>query len=325
MNDESLPSPHNRFFLQTFSELELASALLANHLPPATLAKLDLKSLRLASGSFIDDELRETSSDLLFEVDRVECDETVLVYVLTEHKSYQDRLTPFQLLKYMVRIWENRLRDSKCLCVIIPLVVYHGSTPWTTSLTLDDIIQAPEELQRYVPQFALDLLDLSSLSDEELGKDEHLKPILLLLKYIRSPTLADRLVELMGMMVDLTEQGYGADFLKTVIIYLATGTTQLERGDLIDAVRVTLKEQGETLMPTIAQQWAKEAREEGRQEGIIAGQICLLESLLEKPITPEQELANRPLSELDARLQQLQQEFSDHRKKDVKGNRDMEL
>ncbi|MCC7337557.1 MAG: Rpn family recombination-promoting nuclease/putative transposase [Pirellulaceae bacterium] len=79
MNDESLPSPHNRFFLQTFSELELASALFANHLPPTTLAKLDLKSLRLASGSFIDDELRESSSDLLFEVDRVDCDEKVLV------------------------------------------------------------------------------------------------------------------------------------------------------------------------------------------------------------------------------------------------------
>ena len=163
------------------------------------------------------------------------------------------------------------------------------------------------------------MLDLSGLSDEELGKDEHLKPILLLLKYIRSPRLAERLVELMRMIADLAEQGYGVDFLKTVIIYLATGTTQLEGGDLIDAVRLTLKEQGETLMPTIAQQWAEEGRhvgrQEGRQEGRIEGQICLLESLLEKPITPDQELANLPLSELNARLQQLQQEFSNQRQK----------
>lgn len=319
MNDESLPSPHNRFFLQTFSKLELASALLADHLPPATLAKLDLKSLRLTSGSFIDDELHETSSDLLFEVDRVDCDEKVLVYVLTDHKSYQDRMTPFQLLKYMVRIWENRLRDGKPLCVIIPLVVYHGETRWTTSLTLDDIIQAPMEFRRYVPQFALDMLDLSDLSDEQLGKSEHLKPILLLLKYIRSPTLADRLVDLMRMIADLTEQGYGVDFLKTVVIYLATGTTQLNRGDLVDAVHITLKEQGESLMPTIAQQWAEEGRQkgrqEGRQEGKIEGQICLLESLLGKPITPDQELANLPLVELNERLRQLQLEFSDRRQK----------
>lgn len=159
------------------------------------------------------------------------------------------------------------------------------------------------------------MLDLSGLSDEELGKDEHLKPILLLLKYIRSPRLAERLVELMRMIADLAEQGYGVNFLKTVIIYLATCTTQLERGDLIDAVRLTLKEQGETLMPTIAQQWAEEGRHVGRQEGRIEGQICLLESLLEKPITPDQELANLPLSELNARLQQLQQEFSNQRRK----------
>ncbi len=105
MNDESLPGPHNRFFMQTFSQLDLAAALLANHLPPATLAMLDLDSLRLATGSFIDDELRESSSDLLFEVSRVKDEKTVLVYVLTEHKSYQDSLAPFQLLKYMVRIW----------------------------------------------------------------------------------------------------------------------------------------------------------------------------------------------------------------------------
>jgi len=310
MNDETTPGAHNRFFLQTFSRLELAAALLANHLPAATLANLDLDSLGLVSGSFVDDELRETSSDLLFSLNHIDSDETVLVYVLTEHKSYQDRMTPFQLLKYMVRIWEQRLRDSLPLCAIIPLVVYHGENQWTTSRTLDDIIKAPLELQRYIPHFDLDLIDLSGLSDEELSQDERLKPILLVLKYIRNDSLSDRVLELMAMVVANYGQEEGLAFLRKFIIYLATGTTQVDRADLVNAVRVTLKDKGERLMPTIAQQWADEARQEGRQEGVIAGQISLLEQLLGRPVTAMEDLTAQSLPQLGAQLQELQKEFS---------------
>ncbi|MEX1026898.1 MAG: Rpn family recombination-promoting nuclease/putative transposase [Candidatus Paceibacterota bacterium] len=42
-------------------------ALLAEHLPAKVLRCLDLESLRLVDGSFVDEELRRSQSDLLFE------------------------------------------------------------------------------------------------------------------------------------------------------------------------------------------------------------------------------------------------------------------
>ena len=45
------------------------------------------------------------------------------VYILFEHKSYADRLTSFQLLRYLVRIWERMLRQGEPLAPVIPLVL----------------------------------------------------------------------------------------------------------------------------------------------------------------------------------------------------------
>jgi len=327
METSPLPGPHNRFFLQVFSRLEFASSFLRNHLPPETLANLDLSSLRLASGSFQDDELRETEADLLFKIDRVDSEEPVLVYVLTEHKSYPDAMMPFQLLKYMVRVWERDGRDNEKLRPIIPIVIYHGETRWTTARSLRKTITAPENLVKYIPDFQINLIDLGGMSDTELSSDEHLKPVLLLLKYIRSPTLTRRLVELLGLLSRVDRQYDGLDLLKSMLVYISTAGRHVTRDDLVDAVRFTFKEKGESLMPTIAEGWVEEGRQEGRQEGLqeglqegrqegrIAGQIQLFEGLLGRPESGLEQLLSRPMDELTKHLDQLRNEFTEQRGK----------
>ncbi|WP_082631344.1 Rpn family recombination-promoting nuclease/putative transposase [Gracilibacillus massiliensis] len=50
----------------------------------------------------------------------------------SEKKSYLSNNTPFQLLKYMMKIWEKKAIKEKTdkLPIIIPLVVYHGENQW---------------------------------------------------------------------------------------------------------------------------------------------------------------------------------------------------
>ena len=66
MADPNLPSPHNRFFQYSFSNLEVARNLLSSKLSSDTLDCIDPETLELVSGSFVDDQLRESQSDLLF-------------------------------------------------------------------------------------------------------------------------------------------------------------------------------------------------------------------------------------------------------------------
>ncbi len=59
--------------------------------------------------SFIDKDLKELYSDLLFQVS-LRDNSVGYVYILLEHKSYQEPSTAFHLLRYMVKIWEMSLK-----------------------------------------------------------------------------------------------------------------------------------------------------------------------------------------------------------------------
>lgn len=136
---------HDALFKSTFSQVEHAAGELRVVLPPALAARIDFTSLALCPGSFVDEALAQRHTDLLFSAKLA--GRTALLYVLFEHKSGPDELTAFQLLRYMVRIWEDFLKnqpDAKRLPPIVPVVVHHGAAGWTVLLAADRF--GPEDL-----------------------------------------------------------------------------------------------------------------------------------------------------------------------------------
>lgn len=61
-------NPHDRFFREVFSRLDLSREFLSQQLPAAIAAALDFATLDLRPGSFLDEELQQYFSDLLFRV-----------------------------------------------------------------------------------------------------------------------------------------------------------------------------------------------------------------------------------------------------------------
>ena len=100
--------PHDAFFKEVFSRAKTAKGELEAMLPKALVAELDFSTAQLHSGSFVDEQLRQRHSDLLWSV-RLRGREALL-YVLLEHQSRPDPLMPFRILRYMVRIWDRWLR-----------------------------------------------------------------------------------------------------------------------------------------------------------------------------------------------------------------------
>jgi len=88
------------------------------------------------------------------------------VYLLIEHKSYPDRLTALQVLRYVVRLWEKTLRETgqPGLPPVIPVVLYHGRTPWRVPERLSELPNAPEGLRAYQPELRYLLCDLGRYS-----------------------------------------------------------------------------------------------------------------------------------------------------------------
>jgi predicted transposase/invertase (TIGR01784 family) len=81
-----LRNPHDLFFRETFSRLEVARDFIAHYLPANVIAVLDLNTLELQKDSFVDADLRENFSDLLYRVQLGDGSEAN-VYLLLEHTS----------------------------------------------------------------------------------------------------------------------------------------------------------------------------------------------------------------------------------------------
>ncbi len=136
---------------------------------------LDLSTLVVRPGSFVDEELQQVHSDLLYAV-RTKGGGEGLVYVVFEHQSSFDATMPFRLLRYMVRVWERWLRDNpkaKKLPIVLPVLLHHGDGRWSVAPDFASILDAEpgllEAVRPFQPMFRFVLDDLTALSLEELA------------------------------------------------------------------------------------------------------------------------------------------------------------
>lgn len=97
--------PHDRLFRAVFSDASEAASLLQAALPDTVRNSFDWTTLTLVEGTFIDEDLRESQSDLLYQVEHVETGRPVSMYLLFEHQSSPDPWMRLRLLRYCCRIW----------------------------------------------------------------------------------------------------------------------------------------------------------------------------------------------------------------------------
>lgn len=275
----SISNPHDRYFREMFSDPAIVEDLLRNYLPAPAVDALDLATLALQQDSFIDEELRQHYTDLLYTV-RQRSGAAAQVYILFEHKSYADRLTSFQLLRYLVRIWERMLRQSESLSPIIPLVFYHGVAKWDAPRSLADLLSGAEGLEGYAPTFAYELLDLSAIPEQQIKGEVLLRAVLLAFRSVLRPGVGARLFDIVRLMSELTPERSALQYIETMLRYLVAAPSDLT----IDQIRTVLetvgKEKRTMLISPAAQEWLEQGREEGLERGLERGKRQLLLDLI---------------------------------------------
>ena len=183
-------NPHDKFFKENFSQLEIIRDFLRNYLSQDVRDLLNLDQITLQKDSFIDNEYKEHFSDLLFMVP-MKNGENAYIYLLFEHKSFHDSWVSLQLLRYMVRIWERDAKDIKTsvLKPIIPIVIYHGEQEWSVSTEFAALFPDCGELRMHLPNFQYLIYDLPRIQDEEIIGEYKLRIAIWILKYIFNPEL----------------------------------------------------------------------------------------------------------------------------------------
>ncbi len=272
---EIVSSPHDGFFRFIMEQPENARSWLEDYLPPAILAKLDLSTLEISKDTFIDKKMSRYASDILYHV-RMQ-GKPAFIYTLFEHKSYYDPLLVFQLLKYMIRIWELFLKknpDADTLPVIIPLIIYHGREKWPEDRRFARLFGDIEGLEMYIPEFQFQLNDYSHLPDEEIKGNIQLRLLLMMFKYISRPDLAHKLPDIIRLLLDISGKERFTEVLEVMLRYITSAAQDISGEKIQETLDEVLKDGG-NIMSTLAQKWKQEGIDigwqQGKQEGIDIG------------------------------------------------------
>ena len=302
-----ITNPHDRFCKELLARPAVAADFLAGYLPADVAGALDLTAPELAKDSFIDAELRQHFSDLLYRV-RLARGGEAYVYVLFEHKSAPDDWVAFQLLRYLVRIWEQVLQEARRkLPPIVPLVLYHGTARWQVARNFAALVEWGEAaaLRKYTPEFEYHLCDLSNYSEQQIRGAAILRVGLLVLKYIFRGELKQRLPEILRLLAPAREQS-ALEYLRTVLRYLSVAADQLTTIDLREALETAFPEQAGGVMPTIAETWIQEGIEKGMEKGKQEGTAAVMLRQLQRRFGPlDADLQARVRALSFARLEQL--------------------
>lgn len=150
---------------------------------------------------------------------------SAFVYLLFEHKSYPDPLVAWQILKYLVRIWD--------------------------------------------PDFRYHLHDLSRLDQAEIKGHLLVKLGMLALKHIFDERLDRFWDQIIGLLRREPEPG-AFDYLFVILRYIAGVRERATEAEVKNLLRAAFPDRSEEVMETLAQAWAREAREQGLQQGLEA-------------------------------------------------------
>jgi predicted transposase YdaD len=265
-------NPHDGLFKATFSQVEHAAGELRAILPPALVARLDLSTLTLCPGSFVDEAFSWRHTDLLFTA--LLAGRPALVYLLFEHQSTVDPRMPFRMLQYEVRIWEAHLAkhpDTVKLPVILPVVLHHGESGWRASVEFEELLDIEPELLvtigAYVPRFRFMLDDLAATSDDAIrarAMSALGRFVLWCLKHARRQGLFEHELVRWGEVVrDAWNAPDGGAAIRMIFRYMFEVDDKLTVDELKRLAIAAIGEDVEEEIVTLADR----LREEGRQKG----------------------------------------------------------
>ncbi|MEO5333141.1 MAG: Rpn family recombination-promoting nuclease/putative transposase [Magnetococcus sp. YQC-5] len=257
--------PHDRLIKVLLSQPETADHFFRERLPVEISQQMAADLPEVLEGSFVPDALGLFISDKLFRVKMAQ-GTPAFIYVLAEHKSYPDRKVAWQITRGIMACMEQSIREMgknwEVLPAVIPVLIYHGSSPWNYPNDLISLVDANTAMHPWLLNLRFILVDLSATADPLLSRHARLRAGLLALKYgTRSP---EEQMAALGQIADALRDA--PELLVSVMVYLMATFTLLKK-ETVDDIVVHLKLEEETKMMSI---FAQELMLKGEQKKAVS-------------------------------------------------------
>ncbi|EMJ7595861.1 TPA: Rpn family recombination-promoting nuclease/putative transposase [Klebsiella pneumoniae] len=259
-------TPHDAVFKTFLSRVETARDFIELHLPPSLTQICKLDTLRLESGSFLEDDLRPYYSDILYSLETTRG--AGYVHVLIEHQSAPDKLMAFRLMRYAIAAMQRHLESGhKTLPLVIPILFYQGRrSPYPWSMRWLDNFADPETASQLYSG-AFPLVDITVIPDDDIMQHRSMAALTLVQKYIRQRDMAQLLDKLTHLL--MLEQMSGQQ-ITVLVNYMAQAGDAEDTRTLLYGLAQRVPQHGGLLM-TLAETWLAEGMEKGIREGVQQG------------------------------------------------------
>jgi predicted transposase/invertase (TIGR01784 family) len=285
---------HDIYIQKMLGKIENVRSFLENYLPKELIPLLDLDYLELFKDKFVDEKLNPHLSDLIFKT-KTKTNKKVFIYTLFEHKSFYDKYSVLQLLKYMALCYEKI--KSKKMPIIIPLLIYHGKKEWKSANNLNHLFKdIDEEFRKYIPNFNFELYDI--IKEQKIVGNNELKLLIVSFIYRLYPERKELLERVNFLYLN-------KNTLSIFLIYLLSTTHENNKDYIIKMLKEKIKEEdimsiADSFRREGIQIGEKKGIQRGREEGIQIGEEKGLEKGLEKG--KEEIVKNMLLKGLDAQF-----------------------
>jgi len=215
---------HDPFIRKILSNKQEALDLLIATLPENISEHLLLDKLELIHESFLGNNQEESRTDLLYKIP-IKNGSSTYIYLLFEHKSYYDKKIYVQLLEYLSKIYNWQIENERELNVIIPFVFYHGEKGWDLGLEFLESFtknSIPENLLQFIPNFSIQLLELTSKGKAFQTKNLALRLYMRLIQTIRNDPqeFVKNLKDILNSLLEEKEDVKRIEILKNLYEYI---------------------------------------------------------------------------------------------------------
>jgi predicted transposase/invertase (TIGR01784 family) len=246
------------------------------------------ENLILVDKSYIVGEFDEEEADIVYRL-KLD-DQEVIIYILLEFQSTVDYSMPIRLLFYMVEIWRDifknilrgkrKTKDFK-LPVIVPIVLYNGTKPWTANRTFKESINGYELFGSNIIDFEYILLSVNDYSEKELTNISNLiSAVFLMDQDIDTKELKSRLRKIIKILKHTTPEQF--EGFKKWLLYIIKSRMPKEDQEEVDKVikKASMKEV-ENMVYNL-EKTLDNLKKEGIEEGIKEGKYIVAKRLLMK-------------------------------------------
>lgn len=278
--------PFDEAYKNLFSYPEMIRDLIKGFFNQKWTKDLDFTTLSRYNSNFVSEKLRKREADIIWKIKWK--DQNIYLLVLLEFQSSVDKFMAVRVFTYTGLLYLDIIKHDKNLLKtgylppILPLVLYNGEAPWSTSKTVSGLYSKniPKKLLEYQPNMQYWLLDESrcKLNSKVDVKNNLVTPIMQFQQVADSKDVKIAIKYLIRALKASDNDG----LIKAYKLYL-TRILKLNKIDKkIDFASIKEVNKMLTVVDRIIDKNKEQWLAEGLEQGLEQGELLVIKQLIEK-------------------------------------------